>query len=77
MSIATMPDIQEYKTLEEASSDTRVPYGVYWLRKLCQDSKVEAQKFGTGRRAVWLVHMPSLLNYVSEMKALGTQKHAT
>jgi hypothetical protein len=75
--LATLPDISEYATLEEASSDSHVPYTVQWLRKLCQDGKIEAQKFGTGRRAVWLVHMPSLLSYVAEMEALGSQKFAT
>ncbi len=75
--LATMPDIDQFATLEEAENDSRVPYTRYWLRKLCQDGKLDARKFGTGRRAVWLVHMPSLLEYVREMESLGTQKHST
>ena len=76
--LATLADIKEYCSLEDAADDPRVPYTVYWLRKLCQDGeKVTAQKFGTGRRAVWLIHLPSLLDYIAEMERLGTQKHAT
>jgi hypothetical protein len=75
--LLALADISEYVTLEEAENDERVPYTRYWLRKLCQDAKIEAEKFGTGRRAVWLVHIPSLLDYIAEMDALGTQKHAT
>jgi hypothetical protein len=75
--LLALPDISEYATLEEASSDNRIPYTVQWLRKLCQDGKIEAEKFGTGRRAVWLVHIPSLLAYVDEMDTLGNQKFAT
>ena len=75
--LVSLPDISEYQTLEEASSDNRVPYTVQWLRKLCQDGKITAQKFGTGRRAVWLIHKPTLLEYIAEMQALGSQKFST
>ena len=75
--LATLPDIEEYRSLEEAASDPRVGYTVYWLRKLCQEKKVKSEKFGTGRRAVWLIHLPSLLAYIAKMERLGTQKHAT
>jgi hypothetical protein len=74
--IASMPDIEEYATIQDAADDDRVPYTAYWVRRLAQEGKVEAKKFGSGSRATWLVHMPSLLAYVAEMKALGTQKHA-
>jgi hypothetical protein len=70
-----MPDIREYLTLEDAAADDRVPYKMYWIRRLIKDGKVEAVKFGKGQRALWLVHMPSLLAYVSEMDELGTKKH--
>jgi hypothetical protein len=75
--IASMPDIREYKTIEEAAGDARVPYTAYWIRRLCQQGKIDAEKFGAGRKSVWLVHIPSLLAYVAEMERLGTQKHAT
>ena len=75
--LANMPDIEEYATIQEAAQDDRVPYTAYWVRRLAQEGKIEAKKFGTGSRATWLVHMPSLLDYVAEMDALGTQKHAT
>ena len=74
--LATMPDIEEYRTIEEAAQDERVPYTAYWVRRLAQTGKVEAQKFGTGARATWLIHLPSLLDYIAEMEALGTKKHA-
>lgn len=71
-----VPDIEEYRTIAESAADPRVPYGQYWIRRLVQAGKVEAKKFGTGARSVWLVHMPSLLAYVREMEALGNKKHA-
>lgn len=71
----TMADMAEYKTLAEASEDKRIPYTVHWLRKLCQDNTVECIKLGSGHRAMWLIHMPSLLTYVQEMDDLGTKKH--
>jgi hypothetical protein len=71
-----MPDIEEYATIRDAAKDDRVPYTAYWVRRLAQEGKIEAKKFGSGSRATWLVHMPSLLAYVDEMEALGTQKHA-
>ena len=73
--LAAMPDIEEYRSLQEAAGDPRVPYTVYWLRKLCKDGKVKATKFGEGAHAVWLVHLPSLLDYIREMDDLGTAKH--
>ena len=76
LELATMPDIEEYCTIEESAQDERVPYTAYWVRRLAQDGKIEARKFGTGARATWLIHLPSLLAYIAEMKALGTQKHA-
>lgn len=75
--LALMPDIAEYKTIEDAAKDARVPFTAYWIRILCQREKIEARKFGSGARATWLVHMPSLLAYIEEMQKLGTQKHAS
>jgi hypothetical protein len=69
-----MPDIREYADLDTAASDPRVPYSAQWLRVLARDGRIEAEKYGTGRRAMWLIHMPSLLAYVEEMKRLGPQK---
>jgi len=71
----TMPDIEEYRSLQEAADDPRVPYTIYWLRKLCKAGTVKSTKFGEGAHAVWLVHLPSLLEYIREMETLGTQKH--
>lgn len=73
--LASMPDIAEYATLDDAAADPRVPYKVYWIRRLCQEGKVTAVKVGTSTRGQWLVHMPSLLAYVKEMDDLGDKKH--
>ncbi len=75
--LATMPDIEEYATVDDAASDDRVSYTAYWIRRLAQAGKIEAKKFGSGARATWLIHMPSLLEYIKEMDELGTQKHAS
>lgn len=71
---ATEAEINEYRTLQEAAQDPRVPYKVSWLRILCDRGTVEAQQFGSGQRSVWLIHMPSLLRYVDEMKRQGNQR---
>ena len=71
-----MPDIEEYATIQDAARDNRVPYTAYWVRRLAQEGKIQARKFGTGSRATWLIHLPSLIEYAREMEALGTQKHA-
>lgn len=73
--LASMPDIEEYATIEDAAKDERVPYTAYWLRRLAQEGKVTATKVGKGARGQWLIHMPSLLQYVQEMDDLGTKKH--
>ena len=69
-----MPDIDEFSTLHEAADDPRVPYSVNWLRKLCDDGKVDHRKFGSGRRSVYVIHLPGLLAYVAHMKELDTKK---
>lgn len=74
--LAAMPDIEEYATIEEAAADDRVPYTAYWVRRLAQSGKIAARKFGTGARSTWLIHMPSLLDYIDEMRRMGSQKHA-
>ena len=74
---ATMPDIQEYVTILEAAADERVPYTGYWLRRLCQDGKIKALKIGSAAKGQWLIHLPSLLEYIDKMEELGTQKHAS
>jgi hypothetical protein len=73
--VATMPDIKEYKTIEEASRDARIPYTAYWIRRLCQTGRIAAIKVEGAARGTWLVHIPSLLEYVQKMDDLGTQKH--
>ena len=74
--LAAMPDIEEYRTLEEAAADKRVPYTLYWIRRLCQEGKVQAIKLGKSTRGTWLVHMPSLLAYIERMDDLGDKKHS-
>lgn len=73
---AVMPDIQEYVTILDAAADERVPYTDYWLRRLCQDGKIKAIKVGSASKGQWLIHMPSLLEYIRRMDELGTQKHS-
>jgi len=72
--LAVMPDIREYVTIKDAASDERVPYTAYWLRRLAQEGKIEAVRFGEGAHGQWLIHMPSLLDYIAEMQKLGTKK---
>jgi len=74
--LAQMPDIEEYATIEDAEADARVPYSAYWLRRLAQEGRLKnARKIGKGPRGQWLIHMPSLLEYIQEMDDLGTKKH--
>ena len=75
--LATMPNIEEYVTILEAAKDERVPYTAYWLRRLCQDSKIEAIKIGSAAKGQWLIHLPTLLEYIKQMNELGTQKHTS
>jgi len=70
-----MPDIEDFVTLEKAAADSRVNYTVYWIRRLCQEGKIEAKKIGEGTRGQWLVYLPSLIEYVTKMDDLGTKKH--
>lgn len=70
-----MPDIREYKTIKDAAADERVPYTPYWLRRLAKAKTVVAVQVGDGKRSQWLIHMPSLLEYVRKMARLGTKKH--
>lgn len=70
-----MPDIKEYCTISEAAEREDVPYTEHWIRQLIKAGKVEAVKMGKGLRAMWLVHLPSLLEYVEEMEELGPRKH--
>jgi hypothetical protein len=73
--LASMPDIEEYATIEKAAADSRVPYTEYWLRRLAQEGRITVLKVGKGPRGQWLIHMPSLLKYIEEMDELGTKKH--
>ena len=70
-----MPDIKEYSSIQDAANDPQVPYSEHWLRVLCQRGEVEATKMGTGQKSIWLVHMPSLYEYVKRMKLEDTEKH--
>ncbi len=74
---AIMPDIQEYVTILEAAADERVPYTAYWLRRLCQEGKIKATKIGSAAKGQWLIHLPTLLEYIKKMEELGTQKHTS
>ncbi len=72
-----MAAIQDYVTVEEASADERVPYTAYWIRKLAREGTVKATKIGPSKhRGQWLIHLPSLLSYIEEMKEMGTKKHS-
>ncbi|HET91150.1 MAG TPA: hypothetical protein ENN99_10495 [Chloroflexi bacterium] len=71
-----MPDVKEYVTTAKAASHPDVDYTAYWIRRLCQDGKIDAIKVEGAARGTWLVHLPSLLEYVREMDTLGTQKFA-
>lgn len=73
---ASMPDINEYATIEQAAKDERVPYTPYWVRRLAQEGKIQAIKVGPPERGQWLVYMPSLLDYIQKMDDLGDKKHA-
>jgi hypothetical protein len=73
---AAMPDIEEYATIEDAAADDRVPYTPYWIRRLAQEGKITAVKVGKRTRGQWLIHLPSLLEYISGMEDLGTKKHS-
>lgn len=73
--LRTMPDIQEYVTVTEAAARDDVPYTAYWIRRLVQEGKLKAVKVGDPVRGTWLVHLPSLLEYVKRMADLGTDKH--
>lgn len=74
--LATMPDIEEYVTIQEAADDERVTYTAYWIRRLAQEGKIKAVKVGKRTRGQWLIHLPSLLEYIGEMDDLGTKKHS-
>ena len=69
-------DLEDYVTIPEAAADSRIPYTPYWIRRLAQEDKIQAVKVGSLSRGQWLVHFPSLLQYVAEMERLGTQKHS-
>lgn len=74
--LAAMPNIEEYVTVEQATEHKGVPYTPHWLRILCQENKIEAIKVGKGARGQWLIHLPSLLEYIDRMEDLGTKKHS-
>ena len=70
-----MADITDYITIIEAANRADVPYTAYWIRRLVQEGKLKAVKVGDPVRGTWLVHLPSLLEYVKRMADLGTSKH--
>jgi hypothetical protein len=70
-----MPEIDEFTTLQEAASHPDVPYSVNWLRTLCETGKVDCRQFGSGRRSVYVIHLPGLLSYIAHMRDLDTKKH--
>ena len=48
-----------------------------WIRRLVQSGRVRGIRVGPGgRRAVWLVHMPSLLKHTEDMDKLGPSKYS-
>lgn len=76
LEFAIMADVQEYVTIEDAANDEQVPYTAYWIRRLAQEGKIEALKVGSGARGQWLIHLPSLLEYIKQMNELGKKKHS-
>ena len=73
MSRAVVPDLEEYITVIEAAE--QVGYTPHWLRHLCNEGLVDAVKIEGAARGTWLIHLPSLARYVTEMQRLGTEKH--
>ena len=69
-----MPDVTEYITITKAANHPEVDYTAYWIRRLCQEGKVDAIKVEGAARGTWLVHLPSLLAYIREMDELGPRK---
>lgn len=70
-----MPELDEYVTISDAIAHPDVPYTAYWLRNLAAEGKVPSRKLGDEHRGLWLIHLPSLLEYIKRMDDLGTTKH--
>lgn len=70
-----MPELNEYVTISEATAHPDVKYSAYWLRNLAAEGKVPSRKLGDEHRGLWLIHLPSLLQYIKQMDDLGTDKH--
>jgi hypothetical protein len=75
MTVETTSNLGQYATPEEAAKRDDVEFSTDWIRRLAQTGKVEAVKLGAGQRGPWLIHIPSLLEYIQEMEELGTKKH--
>lgn len=65
----------DFVTIREAVDHDEVPYTARWIKDLIRAGKVEGTKIGSKRRGQWLVHLPSLLEYVERMREMGTMKH--
>ena len=60
-------DESEYVLVRIAAEKTG--YSTNHIRKLIRDQQVSARNIG-----IWLVHLPSLLQYKAEMDELGPSK---
>lgn len=63
-----------YVTPNDAADHPDVPYGPHWIRKLAMRGDIKGVQIGEGRRGMWLVHLPSLIDYANDMKNLGDEK---
>lgn len=70
-----MPELDDYVTIADAVAHPDVPYTAYWLRNLAEKQRIPSRKIGDEHRGLWLIHLPSLLDYIKEMDELGSSKH--
>jgi len=57
----------DYQSIEQILRERpTVTYTPHWIRVLCRDQKIDAQKIGEGKRGQWLVNVDNLLDYIRE-----------
>ena len=66
---------EDFVTIREAAARDEVPYTASWIKTLVRRGTVKGTKIGGRRRGQWLVHLPSLHEYVERMDAMGTRKN--
>ena len=66
---------EDFVTIREAAARDEVPYAASWIKTLVRRGTVKGTKIGGRRRGQWLVHLPSLHEYVEQMAAMGTRKN--